>query len=263
MNLFMGHMWCWIYAITIGIIVLIRTTKKSNVVCGFQSNTISNLYEQRTHCVQHTNLHVVKSSIFCFCEENMDFSCTENTIVWIWTTIERFASLLSQISFFRLVNHFNVWNLRFPYSNDWSFVFVPRPRLVSSSDQSKDIFQVEMFVYCPYENSKKNETNKPYHSPIHTSHIALHSMDCYQFRSIWSVANENETLSYIWSCLGSIQMQPCNNNRLNGHWMLSIANYRHFMQIKMEFHYDCVRLQSFLVIENIDDKNGRKIMSGW
>lgn len=161
-------------------------------------------------------------------------------------------------SFFRLLNHFNVRN-----SNDWNFMSVPHPRLVSSSDQSKDIFQVEMFVYCPYQNSKKNETNKPSHSPIHTTHIALHSLDCYQFRFIRSVANENETLLYIWSCLGSIQMQPCNSNRLNGHWMLSIANYRHFMQIKMEFHYDCVRLQSFLVIENIDDKNGRKIMSGW
>lgn len=103
---------------------------------------------------------------------------------------------------------------------------------------------------------------QPSHSPIHTAHIALHSLDCYQFRSIWSVANENETLLYgdVW---GAFKCSRCNNNRLNGHWMLSIANYRHFMQIKMEFHYDCVRLQSFLVIENIDDKNGRKIMSGW
>lgn len=61
MNLFMGHMWCWIYAITIGIIVLIRTTKKSNVVCGFQSNTISNLYE---HIVYNTQIFTLLNHQF-------------------------------------------------------------------------------------------------------------------------------------------------------------------------------------------------------
>lgn len=97
------------------------------------------------------------------------------------------------------------------------------------------------------------------HSTHCITFIGLLSVSIYLKRCKWKW----NSFIYIWSCLGSIQMQPCNNNRLNGHWMLSIANYRHFMQIKMEFHYDCVRLQSFLVIENIDDKNGRKIMSGW